>query len=165
VYIYIYVYIYDSLRRKDRDRDRDRDRSGDPDKSSHRTDKARSRDADSKKEREVEVCCSSVLQFVAVLYCGAEGLVMPAQERTRSCGVLQCAAVCCGALQRVTRCRRKNTRLRCIALVCCSLLQCVAVSAKGDNHDRPVCCSFLAVCCSVVRCSVIACGTAAAAAR
>jgi len=105
VYIYIYVYICDSLRRKDRDRDhdRDRDRSGDPDKSSHRTDKARSRDADSKREREVEVCCSSVLQCVAVFYCGAEGLVMPTQERTRRCGVLQCVAVCWGVLRCVCR--------------------------------------------------------------
>ena len=105
MYIYIYVYICDSLRRKDRerDRDRDRDRSGDPDKSSHRTDKARSRDADSKREREVEVCCSSVLQCVAVFYCGAEGLVMPTQERTRRCDVLQCVAVCWGVLRCVCR--------------------------------------------------------------
>ena len=46
---------------------------------------------------------------------------------TRSCSVLQCAAVCCSVLQCVAVC---CSVLQCV-VVCCSVLQCVAVCCSA----------------------------------
>ena len=69
--------------------------------------------------------------------------------------VLQCVAVCCGALQCVAVC---CSVLQCVA-VCCSVSQCAAVCCSVLQCVA-VCCSALqcvAVCCSVLQCVAMSC--------
>ena len=106
------------------------------------------------------VCCS-VLQCVAVC-----------------CSVLQCVAVCCSVLQCVAVC---CSVLQCVA-VCCSVLQCVCstgyitkvplsfiyvfqgtrkCAAQDTSRDVVLllCCTCVAVCCSVLQCVAVCCST------
>jgi len=94
-------------------------------------------------EVSVAVCCSVLQCFAGLSHCCIVG--------GYGGYVLQCVAVSCGALQCVVlkdlasrsfTLSEDNVAVRCI--VCCSVLQCVAV-----------CCSFfqcVAVCCSVLQC-------------
>ena len=92
-------------------------------------------------------------------------------KRKVCCSVLQCVAVCCSVLQCIAVCWLSNGRhgsydkgvLQCVAVV----LQCIAVrrgalqcvgSLKGDmNLETKVCCSGVAVCCSVLQCVAVCC--------
>jgi len=99
------------------------------------------------------VCCG-VLQCVAV-FCSA----LQCHNRTPQGIMLQCDTVCCGVLQ-------------CVA-VCCSAVQCHESTPRGSVLQCDivccgvlqfvaVCCSIIiqrheAVCCSVIRCAAVCC--------
>ena len=79
-------------------------------------------------------------------------------------GVLQCVAVCCSVLQtKIAACRWCHwlvccSVLQCVA-VCCSVLRCVAVWCSVVQCVA-VCCNvlhYVAVCCSVVQCGAVWC--------
>jgi len=71
-----------------------------------------------------------VLQCVAVR-CSVLHISIVEEGTSKSCSVLQCAAVCCSVLRCVAVCctflllRRACQELRCVE-VCCSVLRCVA---------------------------------------
>jgi len=70
------------------------------------------------------------------------------------CSVLQCVAVSCSVLQRVSQRHSRETHP-----VCCSVLQCVVVCYRVLPCVI-VCCSLLhcvALCCSVLQCAVLCC--------
>jgi len=143
--------------------------------------------------------CCSVLQYVAVCCSVVATSTYRAIGASRGkvtaicmctfcvavrCSVLQCVAVCCSVLQ--FRCnvyipchrRRKRRRhctmhvlccsvLQCVA-VCCSVLQCVAVLLQrartvpsAPQEAKTLRCSVenatLCTCCVVVRCSMLQC--------
>jgi len=71
----------------------------------------------------------------------------------RSTRKLQCVAVCCSVLQCVAMSAFASSmcNLQCVA-VCCRVLQRVAVSVIDSGKDARGCVQYVAVCCSVLPC-------------
>jgi len=100
---------------------------------------------------------------------------LPSPRVSRDCWgtVLQCVAVCCSVLQSCVVVSYKTSRLQefpeTIEVLCCSVLQCVAVCCSVLQcvavcycavYCAAVCCSVLqcvAVCCSVLQCVAVCC--------
>jgi len=114
----------------------------------------------------VAVCCSvrqcvlqCVLQCVAV---GGNTKVLCLQIADMCCSVVLCVAfcstVCCSGSKHQTACLEIAASP--LALVCCSVLQCVAVYCIVSSPLASMCCSVLqsvAVCCRVLQCVAVCC--------